>query len=71
MLNSVFYDRPAMTRSERWEEAIAKFDSWEKVGEAEDGSPIRRHFYWGDGVREPSGYVCSPIAYSVRLKTGR
>ena len=58
----------ANERARSWDIAVADFDNWPQVGLAEDGSPIRRHAGWGEGVREPSGYVCSPIAYSVRLK---
>ncbi len=50
-----------------WERAEADFDNWPLVGAACDGSPLRRHPSWGDGVYEiQSGAVISPIAYSVR-----
>lgn len=61
----------ANARAARWEHAIARFDEWDQVGVAEDGSPIRAGFGYGPSVREPSGFVCSPIAYSVRLATSR
>jgi len=61
----------AEARRISWEVAIGFWDWLPVVGEAEDGAPIRKHPSWGTGVKEPSGYVCSPVAYSVRLECGR
>jgi hypothetical protein len=57
-------------RAADWDAAVASFDQWPIVGYVPSGDPIRRHPVWGDGVREPSGFVCSPIAFNVRLELG-
>ena len=51
-----------------WESAIGpEWETWPIVGRAFDGQPIRDIGRgWGYGVKEPGGYVCSPIAYAVR-----
>jgi len=54
-------------RQESWTKAERDFDHWPLSGTACDGSPIRRHEDWGDGVFErESGMVISPVAYAVR-----
>lgn len=40
---------------------------YEIVGHAQDGAEIRKIGRAMTAVREPSGYFCSPIAYSCRL----
>lgn len=57
---------PNEARRIAWEIVCGFFDWFPQIGVACDGSPVRMLGEWGEGVREPTGYVCSPIAYSVR-----
>ena len=52
-------------RAVDWADVCSRFDEFPQVGVAFDGEPIRRLGAWGDGVKEKSGYVCSPVAYAV------
>ncbi len=59
----------AIARMNDWRRAEADFDNWLISGVMSDGSAIRRHPQWGEGVFESqSEMVISPIAYSVRQK---
>jgi hypothetical protein len=48
----------------------ARWDEFETIGSMPDGAPIKKIGVRMTAVREPSGYFCSPIAYSCRLETG-
>lgn len=56
------------------------FSIFEQIGIAYDGTAIRNVIWYdirtncvirlGPCVREPSGYFCTPIAYSCRINSG-
>jgi hypothetical protein len=58
-------------RTARHELLRRAFSVFPQVGVAFDGSPIRAVGRPGDAdhcAQEPGGYMCSPIAYSVRAQ---
>ena len=69
--HSGFISKPQWEANRRrFKPDLEAFDDWPRVGEMPDGEPIRTHEWWGHGVQEPSGYVCSPVAYMVRKRLG-